>query len=81
MMCKHGDSVDALVNIPADLSHTGEARWATKPIDRCIAPLVRALNDGGVLTAGSCCGHGKAPGSIILQDGRVLVVSAVRSSP
>ncbi len=73
-MCIHGDTVLTHVNVPAHLSHTGAARWAYKPVDRCIAGLVEALNVAGILTAGSCCGHGKGPGSIILQDGRELVV-------
>lgn len=34
------------------------------PIDRCIAGEVRALNAAGVLTIGSCCGHGKGLGWI-----------------
>lgn len=40
------------------------------PIDRCIAPEVLWLNYHGVRTAGSCCGHGKMPGSIIVEDGQ-----------
>jgi hypothetical protein len=73
-MCRWGHTVNLVVPIPADLSHTGEARWAEKAVDSCIADLVRALNAGGVLTRSCCCGHGKEEGSIILQDGRVLVV-------
>lgn len=72
-MCEHGDTVDVLVPIPADLSHTGEDRMALKPIDRCIAPIVRALNEAGIFTRSCCCGHGKI-GSIALQDGRELVL-------
>jgi hypothetical protein len=67
------DTVDVRVPIPADLSHTGEARWAVKPIDAPIADIVRALNEGGVLTRSSCCGHGER-GEIVLQDGRRLAV-------
>jgi hypothetical protein len=43
-------------------------------IDRCIAPIVKALNDGGVPTIASCCGHGNLPGLISLVDGRHLVI-------
>jgi len=44
-------------------------------VDECIAPLVAALNDGGIETeAASCCGHGKTRGSIVLKDGRELVI-------
>ena len=64
------------VLIAADLSHAGNAYWRNVKIDACIAPIVDALNKGGVLTRQSCCGHGKADGRIDLQDGRVLIVHA-----
>lgn len=73
-MCQWGNSILLLVPIPPDLSYTGRARWAVKPIDACIAPIIQALNDAGILTAASCCGHGKADGEIWLQDGRKLIV-------
>lgn len=73
-MCEWGDTVILSVPIPARLSHTGASRWAEKPIDRCIAPLVTALNAAGIYTASSCCGHGKQDGTIVLQDGRTLIV-------
>jgi hypothetical protein len=40
--------------------------------DPCLVPLVKALNDGGVRTIASCCGHGDADGWIGLEDGRQL---------
>lgn len=44
--------------------------------DPCIEPLVYALNQKcGLLTAASCCGHGKRPGAISLADGRTLLVT------
>lgn len=42
--------------------------------DPCIAEIVRALNEGGVRTVASCCGHKRLPGTILLADGRVLVI-------
>ncbi len=63
------------VKIAAELSHTGEERWADKAIDSCIAPIVRALQDAGIDMKGSCCGHGKGAGEILLADGRVLTIS------
>jgi hypothetical protein len=42
--------------------------------DPCIAPLVKALNEGGIPTVASCCGHGKRPGKIALADGRELFI-------
>lgn len=41
-------------------------------VDSCIAPIVRALNDAGIETVASCCGHGKINGIISLKDGRQL---------
>ena len=74
-MCKWGTTVDVAVTIPAGMSHTGKERVAIKPIDACIADIVKALNDGGVKTVSCCCGHGAYPGHIALADGRVLMVS------
>lgn len=64
------------VPMPARLSCTGQFRWATKGVDRCIAPIVAALNAGGILTANCCCGHGRRRGSIVLHDGRTLIISS-----
>ena len=72
-MCDRIETVPLQVPIPADLSYTGCARWELKPIDSCIASLVQALNDAGILTRSSCCGHGGI-GEILLQDGRTLRV-------
>ena len=47
-------------------------------IDHCIHQIVAALNAGGVVTMGSCCGHGEMPGNILLQDGRMLAIFASR---
>ncbi len=73
-MCKWGTEELVLVTIPADLSSTRKARRKMVGIDRCIAPIVRVLNVGGIVTRSSCCGHGKEPGHIELADGRVLSV-------
>ncbi len=74
-VCEWGKSTVVRVNVPAGLSYTGRNRWTRKPVDSCLAPLVAALNRGGILTASSCCGHGREPGFVLLQDGRVLIVS------
>lgn len=73
-MCEWGTDVPVAVTIPADLSYTHEDREDVKLIDACIAPIVEALNEAGIRTDGSCCGHGKADGWIVLNDGRELVV-------
>jgi len=77
-VCEWGDTVLADVKIPADLSYTGKERWTKKGIDRCIAPIVKALQEGGIDMRGSCCGHGKKDGEIYLQDSRVLVIKQGR---
>lgn len=73
-MCEWGKTVSVEVTIPADLNHTGSAYRKEVGIDECIAPLIQALNDAGVVTVASCCGHGKGPGRIALGDGRELVI-------
>lgn len=64
-MCEHG--TDVLVRTLA-----GRVK-----VDRCIAPTVQALNDAGVVTVASCCGHGKMHGVISLKDGRELVIMSI----
>lgn len=73
-MCAHGDTVTLSVPVPAWLSHTGEMRWAEKPIDRCLADFVRRLNEAWQLTASCCCGHGESCGTVSLHDGTELVI-------
>jgi len=74
--CAHcnRDEVMMEVTILAHLSHDGRQRQALKGVDACIADVVRALNAGGVITTSSCCGHGRSDGSILLSDGREIVV-------
>lgn len=83
-MCKHGDTVKVTVKIPADLSHTGKSYRKRTQIDRCIAPIVSALQTAGIDMRSSCCGHGKGRfwwlpwvkvhGYIDLQNGRRLII-------
>lgn len=73
-MCRYGDWQDVEVTVPADLSHTGKARRKVAKIDRCIAPIIRAIDVAGIVMRGSCCGHGERPGEIMLDDGRCLVI-------
>jgi len=76
MMCKWGTYEEVIVPIPPDLSCDGEFHMAMKKIDACIAPIVKALNQGGVYTRSCCCGHGERDGHIDLWDGRILVVKS-----
>lgn len=43
--------------------------------DPCIEPLIRALNAAGLATTASCCGHGRRPGWVMLEDGRDIIIS------
>lgn len=72
---------DCWICVPAHLSHTGKKRWERKPIDKCLFRLVDELNDKGILTANCCCGHGVAPGSIILHNGITLELSKCQTYP
>ena len=80
-MCEWGTEVAVYVRIPADLSSTGKASWKIVGIDACIAPLVEALQNGGINMRGSCCGHGKGPGEIVLDDGRTLRIESAEVRP
>ena len=80
-MCEWGDTVPVSVIVPAAYSSTGRQKRVLKGIDRCIAPLVRALANGGIVTVGSCCGHGKRPGQIILEAGRVFTITGATEGP
>lgn len=62
-MCRQGDTVLITAN------------GAPRDVDRCIAPLVDALNSAGIATVACCCGHGVRPGTIALVDGRELIIA------
>lgn len=85
-MCAHNDCVPLVLSTfgwevsPDDPTR---AQYANEPptrrewlIDRCIAPIVAALDAAGVYMLGSCCGHGNGPGEITLADGRRLFVAS-----
>lgn len=74
-MCKWGNTELRYVFIPAHLSHTSKDRWDYKKIDACIADLVETLNNAGIYTIQSCCGHGRINGSIQLLNGIDIVLS------
>jgi len=43
-------------------------------VDFCVARLVAALEAGGFRPAASCCGHGKMPANVMLEDRTVVVM-------
>jgi hypothetical protein len=63
-MCDHAPNREAAMVVVAD------GVWC----DPCLAPLVKALNEGGMPTVASCCGHGRRPSTVALADGRELLV-------
>ena len=65
-MCENGNTVEVQVH------HVGEIRLGLVDVDKCIAPIISALNEVGIATEGCCCGHGKTTGHITLTDGRIL---------
>lgn len=79
-MCRWGTTTLVRVTIPARLSHTGKKRIKMASVDSCLAPIVKVLNENGILTDASCCGHGKMFGCIILADGRELLISPDRET-
>ncbi len=76
-MCDWGTDVVLNVPVSAKVSRTGKFRWTNKAVDSCIAKYVQALNDAGLYTDGSCCGHGEYNGYIGLHDGTMLTISKI----
>jgi len=72
--CPCGKTVDVRVHVDADLSCSGKAKWRVMKIDKCIAPLVNALQRSGINMRSSCCGHGKNLGQINLSDERRIKI-------
>ncbi len=73
-MCEwHGGSYAG--NLPVRLARPRANGLRVAYVDLCIQPIVQALNDAGLQTLASCCGHGRRPGSIVLEDGRELLIA------
>jgi len=74
VVCVWGQTEEVCVLILEDLSCSGRRHWKHAKIDKCVAPIVKALQDAGIDMRGSCCGHGKVDGHIELADGRLLII-------
>jgi hypothetical protein len=61
--CDHWDKVDIELN-----------GVMVKYVDRCLAPMLIALNNAGIKTLSSCCGHGKQDGYILCEN-RLIILS------
>lgn len=68
-MCDHDNREAAMTVVERD-----DRGVPTVWCDPCLAPLVKALNDGGIRTVASCCGHGRMDGTVALADGRELLI-------
>lgn len=53
-MCKHGEVETIVIN------------GRKTPVDKCLVQYVKALNDAGIQTSMSCCGHGEGDGFILV---------------
>lgn len=73
-MCERDNTEIIEITIVAKHSKTGMDRRGTVGVDKCIVPLVKALNEAGLTTVASCCGHGKRYGNIALADGREILI-------
>ena len=73
-MCQDRGVKKVKVKIATDLNDNGKEHWRDEGIDKCIAPIVKALQEGGIDMRTSCCGHGRPLGEIRLQDGRILLI-------
>ena len=62
------------VRISADLSETGKPYYRECYIDACIAPIIKALSDGGIKTKWACCGHKRYAGVISLDNDMELMI-------
>lgn len=74
-MCDHENHEAAMVVIRPSEPGRRNGIWC----DPCLEPLVRALNDGGMATVASCCGHEHSPGWVMLADGRCVLLTPDRT--
>jgi len=74
-MCKRGSKRALEIKIPSYRSQTHKAYIQKINVDSCLYWVVKALNEIGVNTTYSCCGHGEGLGKISLEDGRHLLIT------
>lgn len=67
-MCKRGTDIEVTLCKPR------EDGMITAKIDSCIAPLIQMLNDCGIQTVSSCCGHGKTSHSYIRIHPKYIMI-------
>jgi len=74
-MCKCPPDPKEEDRVLINLAHTTTKGHTIAGVDKCIAPLVQSLNDCGLQTIASCCGHNHQPGRISLEDGREILIT------
>ena len=50
-------------------------------VEKCVIHLVKALNDAGIPTAASCCGHKRGFGNVVIDPRRVSITFGVDGLP
>lgn len=69
-MCDHDPNREAAMIVIERDERDEPTVWC----DPCIEPLVSALNQGGIKTVASCCGHGTHPTIVIDSQDRWLLL-------
>lgn len=75
-MCQWG--TDSEVRLARPREHSGRS---VVLIDSCIAEEVQRLNDAGVITLGSCCGHGAAEPQALIDAESVALARGLGYTP
>lgn len=66
-MCKWG--TDKKINVIRRANPFVEDGWHEVYVDSCIANEIQELNNKGIITLNSCCGHGKSmPKCLIAKE-------------
>jgi hypothetical protein len=73
-ICPCTTTIDVGCEIPSGYSHTRKRHKKICSIDKCLAPLIRALQAAKIVTTGCCCGHGECDGTVVFEDGTRLIV-------
>lgn len=72
-MCSWGN--DKIVRVIRRNNPDVSDGWHLVAVDACLAELVQAMNNAGIITLGCCCGHGKFPPSIIVSIESVALMT------
>ncbi len=63
-----GATPEVVVPLPDFVQAEQQRNNINVSVDACIAPTVQALWAHGIVTLGSCCGHGRRPPDLVLGD-------------